>query len=299
MTYSKIITHPGPAHLDDVVATSVAIYLHEVDLVERRDPTQEELENPEVLVLDVGRKWNPEKGNFDHHQFSWDQEEAESTGGFLIPEVSCALTLFLEAEGLDEGFLLSYPWYEAVEILDSKGPRALREAYPEKDELMEALHFPIGGATIQLFREEDRLERGEALFSVLEMIGEQLVSGAAALQENLDVVRETASVTKIRGHFVLVSPKVNDTRAINIALKDFESDYEEPFSVTISPDNRAPEGQEAGWSLFRLDDHPGVDFTKVKDHPSVRFAHNNGFLAKTKAIPIQEALEELIPMALS
>jgi len=36
--------------------------------VERRNPTQEELQNPNILVGDVGMEFNPERNNFDHHQ---------------------------------------------------------------------------------------------------------------------------------------------------------------------------------------------------------------------------------------
>lgn len=36
--------------------------------VERRNPTEEELQNPNILVGDVGMEFNPELNNFDHHQ---------------------------------------------------------------------------------------------------------------------------------------------------------------------------------------------------------------------------------------
>lgn len=36
--------------------------------VERRNPTEQELQNPNILVGDVGMEFNPELNNFDHHQ---------------------------------------------------------------------------------------------------------------------------------------------------------------------------------------------------------------------------------------
>ncbi|MBD36927.1 MAG: hypothetical protein CMI28_02470 [Opitutae bacterium] len=61
-----IITHPGGAHKDDFLACSVLLSNHPASIF-RRDPTEQELEDPEVAVVDIGHQHDPELNNFDHH----------------------------------------------------------------------------------------------------------------------------------------------------------------------------------------------------------------------------------------
>jgi hypothetical protein len=47
--------------------------------------------------------------------------------------------------------------------------------------------------------------------------------------------------------------------------------------VTVVRDDRGP-----GWTLFRRNDHPHVDFSQVDAAPGVIFAHRNGFIVKVE-----------------
>ncbi|MEM6821799.1 MAG: MYG1 family protein, partial [Verrucomicrobiota bacterium] len=71
MPIKKIVTHPGSAHKDDFLACSLLISLHDVP-IERRLPSDRELTNPEVCLIDIGHEHKPELLNFDHHQFPRD-----------------------------------------------------------------------------------------------------------------------------------------------------------------------------------------------------------------------------------
>lgn len=65
----KILTHGGTRHADECLAIAVlraAGCTAPVEYTFR--PSAEDLSNPKVLVLDVGRVFDPQKGNFDHHQ---------------------------------------------------------------------------------------------------------------------------------------------------------------------------------------------------------------------------------------
>lgn len=65
----KIITHPGIFHADEIFAVAHLEYYYDAEIpVERKIPTQEELENPEIIIVDVGSQYLPEKNNYDHHQ---------------------------------------------------------------------------------------------------------------------------------------------------------------------------------------------------------------------------------------
>lgn len=67
--FTKIITHAGTHHADEVLAIATVFKFAGKIPVERKSNVQiEDLENPEILILDIGGRLEPEKGNFDHHQ---------------------------------------------------------------------------------------------------------------------------------------------------------------------------------------------------------------------------------------
>ena len=66
MEIKTIVTHPGGAHKDDFLACSLLVARHGVPIF-RRDPSEEELADPTIAVVDVGHFHEPEKNNFDHH----------------------------------------------------------------------------------------------------------------------------------------------------------------------------------------------------------------------------------------
>lgn len=67
--YKKIITHEGHHHADEVlaIATIFCFYGH-LPIERKYHISKDELANPSILVLDIGREFDPAKGNFDHHQ---------------------------------------------------------------------------------------------------------------------------------------------------------------------------------------------------------------------------------------
>lgn len=68
-TYKKIITHGGAFHADEVFAIAAIYHFHGFIPVERvMSVSKEDLEDPQILVLDIGREFNPSLSNFDHHQ---------------------------------------------------------------------------------------------------------------------------------------------------------------------------------------------------------------------------------------
>ncbi|MEO0663582.1 MAG: MYG1 family protein, partial [Planctomycetota bacterium] len=109
-----VVTHPGGAHKDDLLAVSVLVALHGCP-VERREPTSEDLADPAVAVVDVGGAHDPARANFDHHQFPRDHRP------------TCSLSLVLDALGLYEDALKFCDWLETAEHFDSRGPKRTAE----------------------------------------------------------------------------------------------------------------------------------------------------------------------------
>jgi uncharacterized UPF0160 family protein len=65
----KIITHNGQFHADEIFACALLQHVFgEIPIVRTRDLTIDDMNDPEIWVVDVGQVYNPELGLFDHHQ---------------------------------------------------------------------------------------------------------------------------------------------------------------------------------------------------------------------------------------
>lgn len=91
--FKKIITHGGQFHADELLSLAVIRYFTDLDnsvkIIRANKVEEKDLEDPCVLVLDTGGRFQPHLGNLDHHQ-------TESL------EASCtlALDLFCDNPGL-------------------------------------------------------------------------------------------------------------------------------------------------------------------------------------------------------
>lgn len=112
---TKIVTHGGAFHADELLAIATFKLFTGMDNipVERVFKVlEDDLQNPNVLVLDIGGDFHHWSNNFDHHQNS----ELEATN-FLVLMAAC-----------DDSKLLSklLPFYNRVSDID----RGLRIAEP-------------------------------------------------------------------------------------------------------------------------------------------------------------------------
>ena len=115
MTYI-ILTHPGGAHKDDLLAVCVLIAEHGAPAV-RRVPEPGDLEDPRVAVIDVGGSHDPVLSNFDHHPFERDHPPTR------------ALSLVLDHLKLYRDALHLCEWLEPAEWFDSRGPNRRTAEY--------------------------------------------------------------------------------------------------------------------------------------------------------------------------
>ncbi len=114
MKYSKVITHGGVFHADEILAIASLLNIGAITSktpilrVKRNENLKPYLNNPAVLVLDIGLEYNPEMGNFDHHQNS----DLEATNILVLrhffkhkPEVLNRLSsmLFTYVSDIDRG----------------------------------------------------------------------------------------------------------------------------------------------------------------------------------------------------
>jgi hypothetical protein len=292
MSIKHIVTHPGGAHRDDLLAVCIALSHYGCVPVFRRDPTEEELQDLEVLVLDTGLRHEPERLNFDHHQRPRDAEP------------TCALALLVQHLGLEAAFRLR-PWYAMTSLLDSKGPFVAAKSLG-LDRLPEELISPVEGTLLRLFgslgeipaycgpeSSRDGWPARDPLSEFLRDLGVQLLSDVESYAQTYGRVRELVRVVKVDGLDCFVCTETL-TPALVAAMTQYH-DLEQPqVAVSITASDRDGES----WALYRYADHPRVDFSRLSNCDQVVFAHVGGFIAKLKSGVSEDEAVALVRAAL-
>ena len=280
-----ILTHPGGAHKDDFLACSVLLALHPV-VIERRDPTEADLENPAVCVVDVGHEHEPEKHNFDHHQFPRD-----------YPPI-CALSLVLQHLGLYEDARRFCDWLEPNEWLDCRGPKDTAEHLGIEPDIVNKLLSPIDVTLLRRFAFCSRVEPGQPLWEIMKMVGEDLIDFIKTLRSRVEFVEKHAVHWEIgseeESFKVVFLPRTDPLpREPSMGLVRYVSEegLEGDVIGLVYPDRRGK-----GYGLSRYKDHPSLDFTRIEIETDVHFAHKKGFVAKTSATEI-DRLKQLMQIA--
>lgn len=281
--YEKIIVHRGQVHLDELVACAFALALAYppgspvLPPVFRREPTEEELEDPCVLVLDVGGRHEPELNNFDHHQRAR-EEPAECAASLLLAH---------RAPRVLEQLHQLTGWFEAMTIVDVRGPYAYAQSrgYPGFPfELAGALEAPIK-ELFERYEQEQPVHR--QLVELLWKVGFQHLQFLQGRQEALAAMDREARLVDVQGVPGVVY-LARDVSAMNLWRETKHPEL--AFSITI--DERGE-----GLSLYRFNDDPRLDFSRLEGDPRMLFVHKGGFIAKTRQVDLREA-QELVARAL-
>ena len=279
-----ILTHPGSAHKDDFLACCLFIARHGLP-VWRRDPEPSDLDDPGILVVDVGGEHEPDRGNFDHHQFPAEHEPI------------CSLSLVLQHLGLYEDARAFCEWLEPAEWFDSRGPFATADWLGIERSVVNRLNSPVDITLLRRFAQKRELEPGDPVWEVMRMVGEDLFMYLRSLRERLDYVSAHASVLEVAGEGRVVKilymprtdPMPDDPSS---GLGRYIEQTGEKIDGLIYPDRRGP-----GFGLSRHEDSERLDFTRIADEADVHFAHARGFVAKTSATNLVR-LTELVSRAL-
>jgi hypothetical protein len=273
-----IIVHPGGAHLDEILATGLVCRAEGELPVYRARPTDADLADPEVWVLDVGMRHEPELRNFDHHQ--------------LRDEVECAMSLVARHLGLHE-LLSSRGWYPAQIHNDVLGPKWVAEHHGLDRPVPEALASPLDLGLIQLWMDNDADGRiAPLIVRAITRIVDALVIEATLFGERLAECDARSELRHAAGLPVLFHDVVPYEPVSEHIRARLEADLGETIPISIGHDSRG-----RGWALNRLDDDPRVDFHRIVDDPRVMFAHHGGFVAKTDERVSWDEVAELISKA--
>jgi hypothetical protein len=293
------VAHKGPSHADDFLALAFALALGILSFatkIFRRDPTPEELEDPEVLVLDVGNKHQPELNNFDHHQRSKDD----------IPE--CAMSLFLQNKAPDIYATLKEhtKWFNTTVNLDVNGPFDLAAKAGCHADLVFGLAGAVHSPVVKLLEDfQEETPVSESVMAILGTVGESHLEYAKDIIRVRASIKEHARVIDVGGVAVVLYDVEEASSALVPILNDFCEKFTEKdkdrtvVALAILQDDRGD-----GYALLRLNDDPRVNFAQLiidmkaeKFVDGVIFAHPGGFIAKTTERDLDSALE-LVRMSL-
>ena len=276
----KIVVHPGGAHRDDFLFVCFVLAMCKehgiVPVVHRRDPTEEELRNPYVVVGDVGERHEPELSNFDHHQF--DRDHAPT----------CALTLLLKDMTIYEESLRGFRWLDSTEKFDSKGPFFVaNEIGVEWNKISDVTFSPIEEVVLHMFSKLTELN--ETMIELMTSIGSELLNTLELFTNRWDELSKTVVSSKALGNEVVFSVEIQGDEDPAFALSAYVEEKHPNAVVTITNDDRGD-----GLCLFRLNDSPKIDFSQIENDDRVLFAHKNGFVAKTHEKLSSEDVIDLI-----
>jgi len=278
---SLILTHPGGAHKDELLACCLLAAVNRVPIV-RREPTAEDLADATTAVVDVGGEHAPERNNFDHHQFPADH-----------PPV-CALSLVLQHLGVYEDARLFCDWLEPAEWFDTRGPNVTAKWLGVDRSTMNKLNSPIDITILRRFAKAKRLVPGEPLWEILSYIGQDLLDYLRDLRSHIDYVAQHAQIWCVDGNEILFLPRTDpipDDPSAGIDRYLDSIGKSGSITALIYPDRRG-----SGYGLSRHNDNPRYDFTRIEKEPDVHFAHARGFVAKTSATEISR-IQELLGLA--
>jgi hypothetical protein len=289
--FTTILTHPGSAHKDEFLACCVLLATAPAPIV-RREPTEADLADPAIAVVDVGHRHEPALKNFDHHQLP---DDAAPT---------CALSLVLQHLGLYDDARAFCDWLEPAEWFDCRGPNATARWLGVKRNIINQLSSPIDGTLLRRFATANRHAPGEPLWEIMRLVGTDLLDYLRNLRTRLTFIGAHAELWSLdtlgadkdgRIPAVVFVPRTEPLPEDPSAGLDRyvqEQGLDERVVAVIAPDRRG-----GGYGLSRHRDHPRLDFTRIAHERDVHFAHLRGFVAKTSATDPQRLRQLLLNAA--
>ena len=281
----KIVTHPGGAHKDDLLACCVLIAQHGCPVV-RRDPEPQELDDTSIALVDIGGSHDPARMNFDHHHFPREHPP------------TCSLSLALDSIGLYRDALRFCEWLEPAEWFDARGPKKTAEWLGVPRRAISQLNSPIDISLLRRFAAQPEHKPGETLYEFMRFVGQDLLDYLRDVRASIEWVGERVQRWSVQTEsdvietlFLPRTDELPEEPSGSIARYILDAELGDAIGAMVYPDRRGP-----GYGITRYEDDPRLDFARVESEPDVHFAHASGFVCKTTATD-PERLQQLIRQA--
>lgn len=296
MKLSHIVTHAGRAHRDEFYAVGLALHIFGPYAVWRRIPTEEELNSPKVLVLDVGGRHEPELLNFDHHQLPKEQ-------------LDCTLSLMAKHFYVDpETKAMTFhelwkdaPWYKAVILQDTKGPAGMAK-FLGLDSMPPEFMSGVELFCLQEFA-RGRCMGGPEEFEVVDHYWCKFCTKLiqAKIRTAQDFIKQQKLIAANHEVRVIKRHRIPWMKSIVVfwapeagvfGLNAYIEKSKIRVDITITKDPRT-----GGLSLYRLHDDGPFDFSKLEGMDNVLYADHRGFLATAERDTPWSRIEALIVLS--
>ena len=239
----------------------------------RREPTERELDDAEVAIVDIGGRHEPERMNFDHHHFPREHPP------------TCALSLVFEQLGLYEDAKQFCDWLETAEWFDSRGPQKTAKWLGVPRKAISQLNSPIDITLLRRFASRSEVAADDPLHTFMGFVGEDLLEFLRLARARIDFVSkhherwsiEVADET-VEAVFLPRTEPLADEPSTAVGSFVRSEGLGDTIAAVVYPDRRGD-----GYGIARYEDHPQLDFCRVGDQPDVPFAHKSGFMCKTSA----------------
>lgn len=252
-----VIVHPGAtSHQDEQVASALAVTFGAANVIERREPTEAELNDASVLVLDIGNQLDWDRRNIDHHQLDRTQ-------------VDCAYSLLADKLGVRADLEKLFPWFSLGAVMDQQGPYQVAKNIGVTPDNLFALLGPARSYHDQRWATDAEYRAEYTIWLAVEL------RTKLRLYRLLPVIAPRV-MSEFAGKNILRGDLLDEIdHEYCRALTDMLVDYVKPDIVWFLDD------RGDGFGLLRVGDNPSINFAKCEGMEGVKFAHKGGFILKT------------------
>ena len=229
-----IVTHGNKAHRDDIIAIAIAAYLTNVDLIYRRKPTESELNDNRVMVIDTGGLFQPKMNNFDHHQDA---------------NLSSAAHLVANHFGVSDAVRDVFSGFDTIDVMDRLGPYKTAKELGMTFGQIQLLNDPLAEALCDVVSKIEVIE-GQTL-CIIKKIGEAIVTKAKKYQNDMKILEEVEICVAAGVKYCAIRD------ADNIAMFDFARKHD--IAIMITPDR-----DSKNLRLRHINEHPSINLKKLQ-----------------------------------
>lgn len=254
----KIITHDGISHFDDVFSVFMLYWYFKKNIpIERRDPTLEDLSDPDIWVIDTGGFYDESKNNYDHHHNTI---------------LNSSFVLIAKRLDLHKQFKRYFPWYSIKNTIDCKGIDFVAKDLNIDSSILRKTSSPIELFIIRWFALQPEI--------VSETIGvpwiQSLIDHTQKISTNLDIFDKLAEVIELKEGIGIVKIPIQEVEGI----RNWTKNYTVKNRIKII--GSATHSIANSWKLISYDTNV-LNFNKCNSN-EVKFIHSNGYLLITNSL---------------